>query len=137
MKNLIPAALLLLTTSLSFAGDYDKFVCQEYDRATEQLLQNTIVLSQTGEGKDKLNDQGEYIGYELPYSLELYEGLDVFPEFSAKGLVLTEDVYFGFEGKDKKGQKVNFTIYLDEMEEAGLVRIADGNEVFSDYICRF
>lgn len=129
--DIIKILLLSILTLSAFAEE--KFICQEYDRETEKLLNRTVVLTPRGEATEKLNDEGEYEAMQIPYSFELYEGIEFFPEISAKGTVLTEDVYFSFTSND---EKVGFSMYLDELEESGLSLISDSGEENADFICR-
>lgn len=130
--NIIKILLLSALTLSAFAEE--KFICQEYDRKTETLLNRTVVLTPMGQATEKLNDEGEYEAMQIPYAFELYEGIDIFPKVSAKGTVLTEDVWFSFTSHN---QKVGFSMYLDELEESGLSLISDSGEEVAYFVCRF
>ena len=105
---LIFAAVSVMISTSAFAAD--KFVCTEYDRHYDSLLQTTVVLMPIDKGEIK---EGEA----FKYSIEVYDGANVTPTLEAEGAVLTEDVMFNFESSDGK---TKFHIFMDEMNEAGL-----------------
>jgi hypothetical protein len=96
---------------------FEKYVCHSYDRESEVLTEQIVVLEKTGEARDYL-ENGEWMGTKIPYYFSLYNGLHWDTEFDTAGVVFTEDVYFKFTSDDGKTE---FTIYLDEMEESYLV----------------
>lgn len=128
MKILVSIFTLVLTLN-TFA--FEKYVCQEYDRKTEKILDRTIVLSPTGEPSDHIGEDGEYESTKIPYSFVIYKGLDTFRAYSQKGTVYTEDVHFRFEAKDSG---LSFDLYLDEMEEGYLKLTSDAKIDF--FVCR-
>ena len=118
MKALVYTIVILMGLNLNAGvGNFGKYVCQEYDRTTEKLLQKTVVLVQAGQAVDKLDENGHYIAMEAPYLLEVYEGINFFPIHSVRGTVISEDVNFHFTSEDGT---IGFSMYLDEMEESGL-----------------
>jgi hypothetical protein len=119
MKTTLTIALLLISNQ-AFSGE--KYVCQEIDYDADQYKQRTVVLTQ-------LNDKKIEENVAAPFMLELYEAVDVTPDLVVKGDVLTEDVMFAFESKDKS---VRFQIYLDELDESTLTL----KGIDSSYICR-
>lgn len=121
MKKMILTALTLVSTAA--LADAQKYVCNEYDRATDALKQTTLVVMQTGEGT-------LIEGESMPFVLEMYKGANVIPDLTVDGVVLTEDVMFNFESNDKT---VQFHLYLDEMNESSLT--IEGKDVGS-FICR-
>ena len=113
-------SISVLFSTSAFAAD--KFVCTEYDRHYDSLLQTTVVLMP--------NDKGEIKeGVAFKYSIEVYDGANVTPTLETEGQVLTEDVMFNFQSVDGK---TKFHIFMDEMNEAGLE--VDGAAKGS-YIC--
>lgn len=118
MKALI-CGLVLLVSSAAFAEN-QKFVCVQYDRGTEQLINKTVVLQQTGAGEFKE-------GIPMAFFLEIYEGQ--YPVAAYKGVAETEDVMFNFTSNDGKA---SFSMYLDEMNESSLT--IDGND-HGDFMC--
>lgn len=104
--------LIFLTSMLSLsAWANTKVVCRETEgpRTTVvlTLLQKNPQLS-----NGHLNE-----GQPYDYLLEVYASDVVSPDISAKGTVITEDVLFAFESKDKK---INFSLYMDEMDQCSL-----------------
>jgi hypothetical protein len=128
MKKIITLITLILAFN-SFA--FEKYVCQEYDRDTQNILSRTIVLEPTGKPSDHLGEDGEYESTKIPYAFTLFDGLDTFRADSEKGTVFTEDVYFRFESSESD---VTFELYLDEMEE-GYLNLAKGSETVY-FVCR-
>lgn len=99
-----------------------RFVCREYDRATNALKQRTVVLQQ----KDGL---GLTEGEKLAFDLEVYEGASVIPVREASGIAETEDVNFAFTSSDGA---VTFRTFFDELEESSLT--LDGADA-GDFVC--
>jgi hypothetical protein len=132
IKDSIKKSILLITlifTSNTFA--FEKYVCQEYDRSTEKILDRTMVLNPTGKPSDHLDESGDFESTKIPYSFTLYSGLDTFYARSIKGFVYTEDVIFKFIASDSE---LSFDLYLDEMEEGYLKLTKDTETVF--FVCR-
>jgi hypothetical protein len=128
MKNFI----LLFTVTLTFnTFAFEKYVCQEYDRTSKEILNRTISLQPTGKPSDHLDENGEYESTKIPYSFTIYTGLDTFRARSVKGTVYTEDVIFNFIAADSS---VSFDLYLDEMEE-GYLKINSESKT-SFFVCR-
>ena len=109
-----------LISASAFAAD--KFVCTEYDRKTDKLMQKTVALYPLEKGEIKE-------GTPMKYSFELHEGADVSATTEVNGTVLTEDVLFNFTSDDGK---IEFHIYMDEMNEAGLTI---NGKTDGSYIC--
>ncbi len=127
MKNLFILFILLISFN-SFS--FEKYVCQEYDRATKSMLNRTVILEKIGIASDHLDDEGNYEATKIPYKLSFFKGIEPFSESEHKGIVLTEDVWFEFTSKDKT---ITFTLYLDEWEEAYLT--IKGQKT-SYFVCR-
>lgn len=115
---------LVFLSLLSFgaiAGDYDKIVCQQYDKETEKVLPATLILTKSGktlEG-DFTDEDLQYEASKTPYTMTIAkEGFNSWEGAEFKGYVLSEDVHFLFKSEDKS---VSIMIYLDEMEDARLV----------------
>ncbi len=133
----IAAALCLSVVGCSEAGPAPKgpaeaeqvkakprtrFVCRDYDRATDKVGQRTMLLEQT-------DDKGLTEGEKLAFSFSLYQGAETYPSRQADGIAETEDVAFSFSSKDGK---VGVHLYLDEMGETSLT--LDGKDG-GDYLC--
>jgi hypothetical protein len=99
-----------------------RWVCRDYDRATEKLGQRTMILEQT----DK---KGLTEGEKLAFSLSLYEGAETYPSREADGHAETEDVVFSFASDDGS---LSVHLYLDELGETSVT--VDGQE--SDFLCQ-
>ncbi len=99
------------------------WACNDYNRETNQLGQNTVVLTQT-DGK------GLVEGQKLAFMLESYVGAQTFTDAGEViGTVETEDVMVNFDAEDGS---LKFGLYLDEMNESSLT-VGDAR---TDYICR-
>ncbi len=99
------------------------WACNDYNRETNLLGQNTVVLTQT-DGK------GLASGQKLGFMLESYVGAQTFTDAGeVVGTVETEDVMVNFDAEDGS---LKFGLYLDEMNESSLT-VADAR---ADYICR-
>ena len=135
MKIIILLILASVIGSVAYAGDdmFDKYVCLEYDRKAETLSTDHIVLMPLqGDAKESLDENGNYIGMEKKYLLDVYIGRKLIATY--RGKVLQEDVHFQFTSDDGTA---NFHIYLDELEESGLTIVEDGKVILSsDYECR-
>lgn len=117
----IAVALGFFASGIASAGE--KYVCVEFDRATGDLKNSTVVLQQTGRGEIR---EGKPMGF----SLEKFIGAEIVQDLGVQGTVLTEDVSFLFKSAD---QKVKFHIYLDEMDQSSLTV---NGAARGDYICR-
>lgn len=128
MKKIIIGWLIAFSVS-SFAVKESgyHFVCQEYDFKTGEMLNKTLVLAPIGKGFTSAISSG------LTHYVEIYENLATFTDESFMGTIEKEDVVFDFNSKDGK---VNFTVFLDELEQSSLTVIQDGKEVRSTYFCR-
>ena len=94
---------------------------------------STLVLYKTGKHYEFNDENGEYVGVKAPFYLEVFRKGEYYPaRVSAKGTVLTEDVYFEFTSEDKS---VFFSIYLDEMETGKLVVKKGESTKKTDYVC--
>lgn len=102
-----------------------RWVCSEYSRSTREMLQRTVVLSQTD---PRALEEGE----PSAFSLEIFEGTRGTPSLSSEGKVVTEDVHLYYESTSGD-QVVTFATYLDELEESSLT--IDGEEA-GDFVCR-
>ena len=109
------------------AGDFVCFtghlVCSDYDRSTETLKQQTVVLSQRGTAPI-------VEGRKIPFDLERFESAKMFAGQTSEGTVETEDVMFVFTSNDTK---TVFNVFLDELSESGLT--IEGKDR-GDFICR-
>lgn len=119
--NLLALALSSLFSLSSFA--VEKYVCVEYDRGTGKLKQQTVVLTSLDKTPLKEGRPGKFL-------LELYQGAGTVEAISTEGRADLEDVQLNFESVNKK---VNFTIFLDELNESSLS--INGKDA-GDFICR-
>ena len=118
MKSLI-FLLVCLFSFNTFASDdgfFEKIVCQQYDRESDQFMGKMIILNRLGEGK-LVEDEDGYMITSIPYAITIRNSADYFDIVELDGTVLTEDVHFFFASED---ESVNFKIYLDEMEHSQL-----------------
>jgi hypothetical protein len=97
-------------SNVAAAKEPTRFVCREYDRATQQLLQRTVVFAQAG--ADGLVD-----GKKAAFTLDVYEGTEAVAATEVEGTAETDDVQVSFKSKDGK---VGFTMFLDELNESTL-----------------
>lgn len=129
MKTLLP----ILTFTLATAGFNQiaqaspqvgaHWVCNQFDRATEQLMQRTVVLTQT-------DNQILSEGVEVAFELEQFVGAQVYTANPIKGKATIEDVSFTFISTDGS---VEFHIYMDELNESSL---HVNGRASGDFICR-
>jgi hypothetical protein len=122
MKNL-SILLALLASSSALAGE--KYVCNEYDPTTEQLLQTTVVLTQKG-------DEPIVEGKSVKFSLELFRGSSTEAEVSVAGKARTNDVKFVFTSDNRK---VSFSMYLDEANQSSL-SLSSRSSDSTIFVCR-
>lgn len=117
-----------LTLNGQDSGDFvcmsGHLVCSDYDRATKQLKQQTLVLTKT--------DRARLVeGRKTAFELETFTGGETYNgAASVKGTVETEDVSFTFTSDDKK---VELHHFMDEIEEASLKM---NGQKRGDLICR-
>ncbi len=117
--------ILCLASLLSFSAfGAEKYVCNQYNRENEKILQTTAVLTPAQEGEVQE-------GVPHPYRLALFNGANAVEELESEGVVMLEDVMFEFKSTDAK--KARFMLYLDEMEESSL---SIAGEEKGDFICR-
>lgn len=133
MKYVLLMSVLFSISAVAHEDIVEKLVCQEYKG--KKILERTVVLRPIGKAQNWSDEEGVHFGYKIPYSIAIYSGLGngPFEDIYAKGMVYTADVHYEFKSEDGN---INFTTYLDELEESTLTETVDGGVKVSSFVCR-